>query len=277
MGGYTRWDPLTITTDVYVYDPAAGTSGTWTKLDTSLPEPLTHAGTAVDDRDIYLAGGYVGRPNLSARQVFASRNVWKYNVDTKRWDEMPPLPEARGAGGFVRMGRQLHYFGGSDLSRADRVQHWALSLDNPHEGWRTLTPLPEPRNHLGAAVLNGRIYAIGGQTGQDDKASYHHEVYVWDPLESWSPAASLPSARSHILETTFVMGERIIVIGGDRLPDVAINDVTAYDPEANAWTVLTNLPQRLHAGVAAEIGGTVYFTMGGGNFSKTTYRGIPAQ
>jgi len=52
-----------------VYDPV---NNTWARI-TDLPKPLSHVGTAVDGKDIYLAGGYVGKP--TGGQIFYPRRL----------------------------------------------------------------------------------------------------------------------------------------------------------------------------------------------------------
>ena len=187
-----------------------------------------HAGTAVDGDVIYVAGGYVGK--AEGGQIFATREVWKYNVATSTWTPMPQLPAARGGGQLVRLGRVLHYFGGSDLNRADRAEHWQLALDGG-TAWASAAPLPAALNHHGAAVLDGKIYSVGGQKGQDSSAVAQISVYVWNLSSpgSWAAVKSLPKARSHIMASSFTINRRLVVAGGDSVPNTALSDVTAYD------------------------------------------------
>jgi N-acetylneuraminic acid mutarotase len=53
---------------------------------------------------------------------------------------------------------------------------------------------------------------------------------------------------------------------------VATNRVTAYDPATNTWTSLSPLPSARFSGVAAMIGGAIYFT--GGSSQTTTWKGV---
>ncbi|CAN5920466.1 hypothetical protein BH24BAC1_BH24BAC1_36290 [soil metagenome] len=264
---------MTVLSNVDVYDPAANT---WTQLD-PMPTPLTHMGAAVDGRDIYLASGYVGLEG--GGQTFATTEVWKFNVDSQVWTEMPPLPEARGSGGLAVLDRDMHFFGGSDARRRDTSDHWVLDLDNQAAGWRnTGSPLVPARNHLSALTLDGKIYAIGGQQGQDERSTTLSLVSSWDPQTSeWSEVASLSNPLSHISAAAFVMDGRIIVAGGEIRHNVPVAEVWAYDPSEDAWTALTDLPVKRRSGVAEAIGNEIIFTTGGApGFSDATYRGVPA-
>lgn len=269
FGGYAngRYRP---TSRSDVYNPA---NNTWTQI-RDLPTPLTHVGIAVDGRKIYLAGGYPGTSN--GGQLFATRNVWRYNIDTNTWSSMPLLPQARGSGELSVLGRELHFFGGVDSNRADKGNHWVLSLDGG-TSWTTAAPLPNPRSHMADAVIGSKIYAIGGQHNTDANLVTQTTVNVWDPVNpnTWTEVASLPRGRSHISGSTFVMDNRIIVIGGEIAHQRSVPDVTAYDPLSNSWRALTPLPAARYSGVAGNIGNQIFYTGGGPRFQVTTYKGLP--
>lgn len=269
FGGYLKGNPIRFVSSIDVYNPTA-TNNKWTRIAKNMPKPLTHSGTAAEGKNIYLAGGYVGQPNGGT--LFATRDVWKYNVETNTWSSMPPLPQARGGGALEVLGRKLHFFGGSDLKRADRGEHWVLSLDGGQR-WTQAAPLPNSRNHLGDAVVDGKLYAIGGQHGQDSRSVTQTSVHMWNPAtNTWKPVAPLPRPRSHISGATFVMDGRIIVAGGEVRHGHDIHDVTAYNPRSNSWQALTPLPAPRRSGVAGNIGNRIFFTTG---YNTTTYRGEP--
>lgn len=258
-----------------VYDPA---NNTWTQI-TDLPKAITHVGTAVDGKNIYFAGGYIGETpggQTYGGQIFATTDVWKYNVDTKTWTAMPPLPQARGSGELALLEQKLHFFGGADINRVDQGNHWVLSL-NGGTSWTSAAPLPNPRSHMGDTVIGGKIYAIGGQHNVDANSVTQSSVHVWDPAQpdTWTTVASLPKARSHISSSTFVMGDRIIVVGGEIAYGSPMSDVTEYDPVSNSWTALAPLPTARLSSVAGNIANQIFCTTGSPNFQSTTYKGLP--
>ncbi len=268
LGGYLN-NPFRVLDTVDVYNPA---DNMWTQITKPMPKPLSHAGTEVDGNNIYLAGGYIGKPG--GGQTFATKDVWKYNVNTNEWTPMTSLPQARGGGGLALLGRELHFFGGSDIKRADKGTHWALNLDDPTPSWDLKAPLLNPRNHIGDATLGGKIYALGGQRGQDAASVTQTSVHSWDPAtNTWTEVAGLPLARGHISGATFVMDGRIIVAGGEPKHGVRTANVTAYDPMSNVWTELTPLPAPRKSGVAGSIGGQIFFATG---YESTTFKGAPA-
>jgi fibronectin type 3 domain-containing protein/N-acetylneuraminic acid mutarotase len=251
------------------YDPV---SNSWTRI-ADLPKPFTHGGCATDGRYIYLAGGYVGTDGGGFNQVWATTDVWRYDTATNTYTSMPPLPQARGAGGLVLFDGNLHFLGGADINRADKGDHWVLSLAGG-TSWLAAAPLGNPRNHLGGVVLGGLLYAVGGNHGYDAGASEESTLEAWNPMSNtWSFRASLPNGLSHIAGATFALGDRIIVAGGDTAYLWPTAAVEAYSPASNTWVQLTPLPAPRDSGVANTSGGVLLYTTGANQ--ATTYRGTP--
>lgn len=274
FGGYTDDDTWAPKARSDVYDPV---QNTWTRI-ADMPNPAcTHVGTQVIGRDVYFAGGYCG-PGGGAYQTFATTAVWKYNVDTNTWLAMPSLPEARGAGALAVLNGKLHFFGGADIHRKDRAEHWVLSVSPLGQTWTSATPLPTPRNHLGRAVLGGKIYAIGGQKGTSDKINQLATVEAWSPATNkWTPAASMSIPRSHISGATFVKDNRWIVVMGGLTNTTtpyakALPNVSLYDPQSNSWQELTPVPKNLNSGVGRSIGKQFFYTTG--SQSDITHKGV---
>lgn len=234
-----------------------------------MPVELTHSPAVADGTTIWLIGGYVGdHPGP------ATRNVWKFDTVTRSYSAGPRLPAPRGAGAAAIVGRELHFFGGTNRAAGstadpDQPDHWALDLDGGTT-WVPRAGLPNPRNHLGGTALNGRVYAIGGQHNENENTGLQAEVHRYDPAtNSWTRLADLPKARSHIV--TVARDGQILVLGGTNPGNSASSDVTAYDPVSNVWSKLPSLPGGRKTAVAALVNDTVYFT--GGSHATSTYAG----
>lgn len=272
FGGYTDYTfvPKSFASDVY--DPD---SDTWKRLPDT-PRPLTHAGTAEDDQNIYLAGGVVGPndPDEAGKvKIPAIAEVWRFNTATSEWSAMPPLPEPRGAGALVVLGGDLHYFGGTGEDRYQSVgEHWALPLDGS-SAWRALAPLPNPRNHLAGIVIDNSIYAIGGQQGHNETLVTQASVQRYDPAsDSWVELASLPYGLGHISNSTVEVGGRIYVVGGETSEGVFSDDVLVYDPELDAWSPTNAYLRAENALIGGAVGSSIFIT-GGSEWSLRTVRG----
>jgi N-acetylneuraminic acid mutarotase len=269
FGGFNGNNGPVLRSDVY--NPA---TNSWSEI-ANLPERLTHAGVAVYGNLVYFVGGYVGIPNETGfAQIFGTSDVWIYNTTTNTFSAGPSLPAQYAGGGAVIVGNMLHFFGGFDINRNDVNIHLVLNLADPSAGWSALAPIPYSVNHMGYVNYDGLIYAIDGQTGYDAGLTTQDYVQIYDPTtNTWTQGAPCPVSRSHIANATFVMGDRIIFLGGEEANEVETAGVYAYTPSTNTWTQLTSLPSALFSGVGAEINGLIYFTSGGN--TTTTYVGTP--
>lgn len=259
FGGFT--DDLGASLRVDVYDPAADT---WARKK-DMPVGLTHLNPAVDGKTVWFAGGFKGKhPGPGTAEV------WKYDPVADAWTEGLALPERRAGGGLAVVGRKLHYFGGYESDReTNSGNHWSLSLDGGKE-WEKEAEMPDPRGHVSAAVLDGKLYALGGDHGHDktqiDVASCHR----YDPVtKKWSEIAALPDGRSHFESSTIVHNGRILIVGGrcnsGKPPRNVVGDILEYDPKADSWRIVGELPEKVLAPSAALVGGRLVVTGGGLN------------
>ncbi len=284
FGGFdSQKSTFTPTKRSYVFDPV---TNTWSAI-ADLPYTpnganfggVTHAGIATDGTDIYIAAGYTS-DSAGTGQIFGTKQVWKYIVSQNIYARLPDLPIRISAGQLEYLNGILHYIGGTDSTRTKDIgNHYVLDLNNLQAGWDTMAPLPNPRHHAASSVFGGKIYFIGGQHGHDEKLITQKDVDVFDPANnSWSRLADLPvpsgaNGRGHISSAGVVMGNRILVFGGEIVHQTSVNLVSAYTPATNTWANLTHLPQNRYSGVAGIMNGTMYYT--GGSETNTTFRGLP--
>ncbi|PAP75965.1 hypothetical protein BSZ37_05680 [Rubrivirga marina] len=272
---------FTPTPRAYVYDPAAGTGGTWTPL-APLPHTngggVTHAGITTDGVDVFFAGGYIANAARTG-QIFGTNQVWRYNTATNTYTALPNLPAERASGQLTYFGGKLYFIGGANKARTQDVGNvyvldYAAFKAGQTVTWGSAAALPNPRTHMGGVVLNNLIYAVGGQHGRDEELVTQASVHAYDPASNtWAPVASLPQALSHISGATYVHEGRIIVLGGERAHTSFVNTAYAYNPATNAWATLTPLPVSRASGVGGSLGGSLYYSTG--NFNRPTYQGTP--
>jgi len=265
FGGFSTTDYGT-TARSDVYDPS---SNSWSQLP-DMPEQTTHSAVSVDGTSIWLVGGYVGH-----HPGPATVSVWKYETTAKSWTRGPSLPAPRGAGASAIIGRDLHFFGGTNrppgsTADLDQPDHWVLSLDGG-TAWVSKAPLPNPRNHLASAVIGSALYAIGGQHNENETSGLQADVHRYDPsTNSWTRVADLPAPRSHA--SAVVRDGQVVVIGGTLPGDVASTDVTMYHPDINVWSKLPSIPGARKTPVSGtDSAGNIYVT--GGSFSVATWSG----
>ncbi len=253
-----------------VYDAS---TDSWTAM-ADMPEPLTHAGTAEDGDNLYLAGGYVGR-----HPGPITDHVWRYHTPSNTWSAFVSLPAARGAGIVARVGRELHFCGGAVRVGGnvlfDAPEHWALSLDAPTPTWVARAPLPAPTNHLGGTALNGKLYVMGGQLLGDESFGNQSTLFEYDPAtDAWTTRAPMPRPLGHLTSSVFPLNNRLVVVGGRRNGPLISEDVIEYNPATDTWRDLTALPIHLLAPVAGVAGGRLVVNGGedGQLLSSATWR-----
>lgn len=253
------------TRGAWVYDPS---TDRWaTRHD--IPEAVTHAGTAVDGNSIYIAGGFLG--NHPGPQT---AHVWRYDTVLDTWTTMPSLPVARGAGALVRLGRELHYFGGTERTASgsyirDTPEHWTLNLDAPTR-WMPRAPLPVARNHLAGVVLGGYVYAVGGQRLGNEAYGNLTNVDRYDAVtDRWTAVAPLPLPLGHITASTVAWHQRLVTVGGVTTARTSGQNegaesgaVLSYDPAANRWSTRSSLPEVRQSPVADIIADQLVVTTG---------------
>jgi N-acetylneuraminic acid mutarotase len=274
----TYW---TSTKRAHIYDPE---NNSWSAI-ADLPHTpngtnfggITHAGIATDGTDIYFAGGYTSNAEGTG-QIFGTKQVWKYNVALNNYSSLPDLPIDISTGQMEYLTGKLHYIAGTNIARnQDLGIHYVLDLDDLDAGWKTLAALPNPRQHAGSAVFEGKIYFIGGQSGHDSHLVTQKDVHVYDPSNNtWEKMADLPvpagkTGRGHITSTVVVLGERIIVLGGETAHGERTNFVSAYTPSTNTWSNLTPLPVGIATGIAGVLNRELHYI--GGDFQKTNRKG----
>lgn len=269
MGGFVD-NTFKPTRAVYAYDV---TNNSWARR-ADLPVALTHTAVVTDGASIYYAGGYPGNgPN--GNQTFSTRAVYRYNTASDTYTALPDLPVARGGGAMAKLGNALYFMGGSDSSRNDVSNVYALDLGNLAAGWTTKASLPAARNHPAAVTLNGSIYFLGGQTNQDAQLTAQRNLYRYDSSSNaWTSLASLPGPRSHITDSTFVHNGKIVVLAGQSAFEAALATNVEYDPATNTWKSIASLPAARFSGKGDLVGTKFVYTGGyAGAFKNNTYVG----
>ena len=264
FGGF--YDAATrATTRVEAYSVAANA---WASL-APMPEAITHAAHASDDRYVYFAGGFIGNhpgPNTA--------HVWRYDTVQDSWRALPDLPAPRGGGAAAIVGRSLHFFGGAVRNGSDWIadadDHWVLSLDSLAV-WRSRAPLPNPRNHLAAVSVGETVYAIGGQHLGDEQRGNQASVDAYDSaLNQWRAVADMPSARSHVAASVAIWRGKVVVIGGLGQGAQQLSDAISYDAVTNRWNALPSLPAPRQSPVAGSVEDRLIVTTGSHNGPRST-------
>jgi N-acetylneuraminic acid mutarotase len=239
------------------YDPR---SGRFTSLP-PLPRPLNHVGVAARGNSIYVVGGLGNE--LEYRSI-ASDAAWRYDIAKRRWQELEPMPTARGALGAAIVDDTLYAIGGRNgPDSTDAVEAYDLTRGT----WSSRAPIPGPgRDHLGVATLGGYVYVVAGRY---DGGEEMNEFLRYDPRsDRWAEMPSLPIRTSGAnLER---VGNQLVITGGEGSKQEFLTGRTfGFDARAGSWRELPSSPRPRHGYASAGYGGRLY-VFGGARCAGST-------
>jgi N-acetylneuraminic acid mutarotase len=145
VGGVT---PNGLATTAFVLDLA---TGRWSTVPG--PTPREHLAVTAASGKVYALAGRRGGfdTNLDTLEVFTPK--------TRRWEQLPPIPEARGGTGVAAVGSALVSIGGEATTGTIGSVY---RFDTVARTWSRLPDLPSPRHGLGVVAVKGKVYAIAG-------------------------------------------------------------------------------------------------------------------
>ncbi len=231
-------------------------ASTWRRL-AAMPSARQNMAGTVLDGTIWVVGG------LGAGST-ASHRVEGYDPVIGGWKSAPALPVRLHHEMVVTYKGEIVVIGGwipqgSDQSAqvSDRV--FALRGGK----WVQLPSLRRPRAAGAAAVVGDRIVVAGGQDG----GRLVDTTEVFDGTK-WSQGAGIPTPREHLAAAAD--GKYLYAVGGRNLsPDKNSAALERYDPAADAWQRLPEMPTARGGLGAALVDGRL-FAVGG----ETTTRAL---
>ncbi len=203
----------TVSSTVYVYDPA---SNSW---DTAADMPTARAlhSVSVVDGLIYAVGGSLENSAGGALEV--------YDPAIDSWMIAADMPTPRDCLATAAVDGKVYAFGGfaqpsavragvindrdetfeeKSLTRVYEIAH-AVEVFNPRTGyWQQVGRMPDQRFGMGAAVLGDTIHLIGGGSAAIDLLSAGNHVDTFNPklYTSWTEgAANLEGANGSRWQT----------------------------------------------------------------------------
>ena len=241
---------------VQIYDPAAGR---WS-LGPPLPQAIHHTHVAAAGGRIYVLGGEIEGASTGKPEKFVS-DVWMHDPAVGGWVARSPMPTARGGGGKAVIDGKIYVAGGRPPGG-----HAFEVYDPATDTWEKLPDMPTQRNHLAMVAIDGKIYVAGGRTGPGAMAQRVDAVEIYDPrTRRWTKGAPLPAPRGGV--TGAAVAGCMFVFGGEGEPThvLGLTPTTyGYDPRADRWTRLPDLPIAVHGlKGSAVIDGRIFLPGGG--------------
>ena len=254
--------------------PPPPKSGLWHALP-SAPTARQQVGATVSNGKLWVLGGL-------ATVGASTAKVEAYDPASRQWTSGPDLPLPLHHLMAVTYHNQLVVMGGWVPSGGDveaNVSKRVYTLEN--NKWTELAPMLAPRAAGAAAVVGDDIVVSGGQANHQ----LVKDTEMFDGTK-WTEIAPLPTPRDHLAAVSD--GRYYYAIGGRMLSsDKNSGAFERYDPVANTWQALHNLPTPRGGLGAAVVGGQivtaggesptgVYGNVEAYNLSSNTWLNLPS-
>jgi non-specific serine/threonine protein kinase len=203
-------------------------AGQWQTLHDA-PTARQQLAAAEDHGSVWVVGGILGDK--------ATAKAESYDPVVDKWKAGPSLPvqvhhasAASYKGELVVLGGWIPDGPNLTATISDRV----FALRNGQ--WVDLPRLTHPRAAAAAAVVGDRLVVVGGQA--DGQLVPATEVFDGD---HWHDAAAMPTLREHVAAASD--GKFVYVVGGrDLSPSKNFGKLERYDPAADTWQKLPDMP-----------------------------------
>jgi hypothetical protein len=170
-------------------------------------------------------------------------------LENKTWMPGPAIDLALAEGAFADDGHALYLAGG--LSQPDRASNLVFRFDGDNPGHlrvQRMTPLPIALSASAAAISGGRLYVACGISTPGKSTNQLWSLDLGKPSARWREQAPLP-ASGRAYPALVTCGSSIYLLGGlgdgDRsVHDRTLSDAYQYDPAADRWKSLGDLPFR---------------------------------
>ncbi len=213
--------------------------------------------------ELLVWGGSAGPDHLA--ECFADGA--RYDPVTGEWTEMAPAPgEGRCGSVAVWTGDELLVYGGHGAAGPPSLEDLhddVIAYDPAADEWRSSGPAPVDAR-LGAvgAWTGDELVVVGGSDGELDARA---DGAAYDPdADEWRRIPDMPIPPRSGLEGAWA-GDELIVFAGTELHDEGQEerlDGAAYDPDADEWRTIADLPGP-HSTPAVAWSGSLLYVVGG--------------
>lgn len=196
--------------------------------------------------------------------------AWVYDPAEETWTALPNLPTGRARPSAVEIDGKVYVFGGW---AAGGTPVATVDVFDPAAGnWSILAGTnPQPAAAAGAAYAGGKVYLVGGCLNSSCTESA--DVVVFDPVAgTFAKVAAYPNPISWVSCGGIAAK---VYCGGGISADASLTDAWVYDPAADGWEALPDLPLDLWGSGYTTASGMLVINGGVTNdFSTVTNRTI---
>ncbi len=211
---------------------------------------------------IYVMGAFTN--NFPSEVPVPSIYIYDPAMDT--WTQGPEIPvnRRRGAAAAVLYKEKIYLVGGIQNGHIDGRVAWLDEYDPSTNSWTVLPDAPHVRDHCSAIVWEDKLYMAGGKKTNlnGNQMATEPIVDVYDfATQTWQSLPNpIPTPRGG--NAVAVLGNELLVIGGESIISTSLNKTEALNLETNTWRTLPNLNQNRHATQAIVNNGVVYVAAG---------------
>ena len=219
---------------------------------------------------------------VSGTEQVPVRSCFRFDLQTRRWTELPPMLVPRYSHSCVITNESWIYaIGGCDsrqkvIRQCERfpVKMYDAEAHKESEAgakWLSIHPLLKARVGMAVCYHLGRIFAFGGYCPKTGEVLDFSEVYDF-PSGIWQECTSSLRIPRCYASCSSIDG-KMYLVGGAWIPPqveidnglsnfnlISLRDIDIYDDKQNLWTCLTALetPRHLHS-AAVVAGKRLYF------------------
>ena len=178
----------------------------------------------------------------------------------ERADPASDRPQPRAGGAYDG---KLYLAGGYLEGDEPTSNFW--EYDPRNSEWTKLPPMGRPRGRAAAAVIGDKLYVADGapQTyGVSNPSGPYESFEIYDfGSGRWSSGPDAPVAVHHVSATA--LDGDFYMAGGRTDPEASSDEFVRYDPAAESWTRLPNLPAGAYSSVGIVTAGGKVVVFGG--------------
>lgn len=235
--------------------PALG-KWTTTGLADYLINRSEHQGEEIDGK-FYIVGGQCdcggGGPTI---------DLYIYDVAANKWSKGKDMPAVRHHVATAKYNGKMYVFGGINQTLSfwpwDRGEVNAWEYDPKTNNWTVLPDMPERVGAGDAETIGDKIYIVGGILEGENMAKTRTIEYDV-AAKTYVKKAEMNAPREHFRMAS-IGGKLYAAAGRHDHKDVKIFE--SFDPAANKWTALKDLPTT-RGGVAVGAINNRIYVMGG--------------
>ncbi len=229
---------------------------------TSVPLPRFESQSVLVDGRVYILGGFTsGLVGLNRLDI--------YDIAADQWSRGADLPHAvtHQATAYDPATHQIWMAGGFLGNDPGPATDEVWSYDVAGDRWNAEPPLPLPVGS-GQLVLLGRtLHFLGGfASDRETNLTAHYTLNLDDPNAKWQ-AGLEPMIQSRAHFAAVALDGMIYAIGGQirhEINEKEFASVERYDPGADTWTPLADLPFALsHIETATFVDDGKIYVVGG--------------